>query len=79
MSLESSMSLKKLIFVSLTEDDRSESLMALSEDLTGQLWKEKGTQRCLLTCSRHQSLQKFEFQLSKSFVLIFLMILQQTI
>ena len=47
MSLESSMSLKKLIFVSLTEDDRSESLMAFSEDLTGQLWKEKGTQRCL--------------------------------
>ena len=47
MSLESSMSLKELIFVSLTEDDRSESLMAFSEDLTGQLWKEKGTQRCL--------------------------------
>ena len=47
MSLEWSMSLKKLIFVSLTEDDRSESLMAFSEDLTGQLWKEKGTQRCL--------------------------------
>ena len=36
MSLESSMSLKKLIFVSLTEDDRSESLMAFSEDLTGK-------------------------------------------
>ena len=32
-----------------------------------------------VTCSRHQSLQKFEFQLSKSFVMIFLMILQQTI
>ena len=47
MSLASSISLKKLIFVSLTEDDRSESLMAFSEDLTGKLWKEKGTQRCL--------------------------------
>ena len=32
-----------------------------------------------ITCSRHRSLQKFEFQLSKFFVLIFLMILQQTI
>ena len=32
-----------------------------------------------LTCSQHQSLQKFEFELTKSFVMIFLMILQQTI
>ena len=35
--------------------------------------------RDLITCSRHQSLQKFEFELTKSFVMIFLMILQQTI
>ena len=32
-----------------------------------------------ITCSRHQSLQNFEFELTKSFVTIFLMILQQTI
>ena len=32
-----------------------------------------------ITCSRHQSLQKFEFELTKSFVMIFLMILQRTI
>ena len=32
-----------------------------------------------ITCSRHQSLQKLEFELTKSFVMIFLMLLQQTI
>ena len=26
-----------------------------------------------ITCSRHQSLQKFEFELTKSFVIIFLL------
>ena len=30
-------------------------------------------QALLLTCSRHQSLQKFEFELTKSFVMIFLL------
>ena len=50
-------------------------------DLIRKLKNGKETKHflALVTCSRHQSLQKFEFELTKSFVMISLMILQQTI